>query len=59
MSFKNRIFHQEEIAKKLNISRTTVWKYQKKIKETGAVLSHEGIGEIKQHTKIGKRGKSS
>ena len=44
-------FTQKEIAKRLNISRTTVWKHLKKIKETGAVLSYEGIDEMKQKYK--------
>jgi len=39
---------QDEIKDKLKISRTTVWKYLKKIKEAGAVLSYEGINEMKQ-----------
>jgi DNA-binding CsgD family transcriptional regulator len=39
---------QTEIAKKLHISRTTVWNHLKKIKETGAVLTYEGINEMKQ-----------
>ena len=47
MGFENRRFHQEEIAEKLNISRTTVWEHLKKIKETGVVLSYEGIDEKK------------
>jgi predicted ArsR family transcriptional regulator len=39
---------QTEMAKKLHISRTTVWKHLKKIKESGAVLTYEGINEMKQ-----------
>jgi predicted ArsR family transcriptional regulator len=44
-------YTETEIAKKLNISRTTVWKHLKKIKETGAVLTYEGIEEMKQKYK--------